>query len=76
MTRTPTGFPFYLRIDAGLFYQKKYRWGSIEPNLQVINVMNRKNVYIRNYDLTTDPATFDDVTQLPFLPTLGVTVNF
>ena len=68
--------PYYLRIDLGLFYQMKYRWGSIEPNLQVINVLNRKNVYVRTYDLTTNPATFDDISQLPFLPTIGVTVNF
>ncbi len=68
--------PYYLRIDLGLFYQRKYRWGSVEPNLQVINILDRKNVYIRNYDLTTNPATFDDISQLPFLPTIGVTVNF
>jgi hypothetical protein len=39
-------------------------------------VYNRKNVYVRSYDMTENPATFQDVTMLPFLPTIGVTAHF
>ncbi len=68
--------PSYQRLDLGLFYEKRFRGWSIEPNLQIINVLARKNVYIRSYDLTRNPAVFEDVTMLPFLPTLGINVSF
>jgi hypothetical protein len=39
-------------------------------------VYNRENVYIRAYDTAKNPVEFEDVTMLPFLPTVGVRVTF
>ncbi len=68
--------PSFQRLDLGISYRKQFRAWSIEPNLEIINVYNHKNVYVRNYDLEANPARFDDVNQLPLLPTLGVSVTF
>lgn len=68
--------PAYHRLDVGVSYRKQFRTWSLEPNLEIINVYNHKNVYLRNYDLESNPARFDDVNELPILPTLGLTINF
>ena len=68
--------PAYHRLDIGFVYHENHGSWSIEPNIQIINVYNRKNVYIRSYDLTKNPATFDDVTMIPLLPTIGINIFF
>lgn len=68
--------PAYHRLDVGFSYHEQHRGWSIDPEIQIINVYNRKNVYVRSYDMKKNPATFKDVTMLPFLPTIGVTVHF
>jgi hypothetical protein len=68
--------PDYHRLDVGFSWRKQFRGWSLNPEIQIINVYNRKNVYVRSYDMTKNPATFQDVTMLPFLPTIGVTAHF
>lgn len=68
--------PAYHRLDVGISGSYPFRGWQIEPELQIVNLYNRKNVYVRSYDLTKNPATFKDVTMLPLLPTVGVTVRF
>jgi hypothetical protein len=68
--------PPYHRLDLGLSKQFKTHGLIVEPGLQIVNVYNRKNIYIRTYDTTKNPAEYQDVTMLPFLPTLGVSVKF
>lgn len=68
--------PDYHRLDLGFTWHKQFRGWSLDPEIQIINVYNRKNVYVRSYDMTTNPARFEDVTMLPFLPTIGVTAHF
>jgi outer membrane receptor protein involved in Fe transport len=68
--------PDFHRLDVGFSKLYKFRRWSLEPNIQIINVYNHKNVYVRSYDLEKNPAKFDDVTMLPFLPTIGVNIRF
>jgi hypothetical protein len=68
--------PAFHRLDLGLSRLWQFKGWSLEPNLQIINLYNRDNVYIRTYDLTANPATYDDVTMLPLIPTIGVNVRF
>lgn len=68
--------PDYHRLDIGFTWHRQFRGWSLDPEIQIINVYNRKNVYVRSYDMTENPATFQDVTMLPFLPTIGVTAHF
>ncbi len=68
--------PDYHRLDIGLFLKKKFKSWEIEPYLQVINAYKHENVYIRSYDTTENPVTYDDITMLPLLPTVGININF
>jgi len=68
--------PAYHRLDLGIGYQAVYPDATLEPTLQIINLYNRKNVYLRLYDMTTNPAEFEDVTMLPLIPTLGIRITF
>jgi hypothetical protein len=68
--------PAYHRLDLSLLYRREFHSWNLEPSLQIINVYNRKNIYVRSYDLTRNPAEFQDVTMFPFLPTLTVTASF
>lgn len=68
--------PDYHRLDVGLSYVTEWKGMIIEPNLQIINLYDRDNVFIRAYDTTKNPVEFEDVTMLPLLPTLGVRVSF
>lgn len=68
--------PDYHRLDLSLTGRYKVHGWNVEPELQIVNAYNHRNVYIRTYDTTQNPAKFDDVTMLPFLPTIGVKVEF
>lgn len=68
--------PDYHRLDIGLFWTKKFKKWSIEPYLQVINLYNQENIYIRTYDAEANPIEYEDVTMLPLLPTIGINVHF
>jgi hypothetical protein len=68
--------PDFHRLDLGLGYKKQFRGWTLEPSLEIVNVYNRKNVYLRNYNLEENPARFDDVNQLPLLPTITINATF
>jgi len=68
--------PAYHRLDLGAFYTTTWFKRYTEVYLQIINVYNHKNVWYRRYQTYNNPATVKDVTMIPFLPTVGVTVKF
>jgi hypothetical protein len=68
--------PAYHRLDLSLSARYHVRSWTVEPELQVVNVYNHKNVYIRTYDTDKNPAVFNDITMLPLLPTVAVKVEF
>ncbi|OQY28467.1 MAG: hypothetical protein B6244_06865 [Candidatus Cloacimonetes bacterium 4572_55] len=68
--------PDYHRLDLGIFYTKKSSKFTIEPYIQVVNVYNQGNIFIRSYDASSNPIEYDDVTMLPVIPTVGVNLYF
>ncbi len=75
--------PAYSRLDLAIYLKWTNNWGAIEPYFQVINTFNQKNVWFRNYHTDPDDADvgiitlkYDDATMLPFLPLLGVNVEW
>ncbi|MCA9726881.1 MAG: TonB-dependent receptor [Candidatus Eisenbacteria bacterium] len=68
--------PDFHRLDIGISRAWHPKGLTVEPSLEIINVYNHENVYLRQYDLTKNPAEYEDVTMLPFLPTVGVSVRF
>ena len=68
--------PAFHRLDVGVSKGFDLASARGEASLQLINLYNRDNVYLRAYDLEKNPAEYEDVTMLPFLPTVGLTVRF
>jgi hypothetical protein len=69
-------YPYYSRVDISFWWETR-KWGGIlRPYLQLVNMLNRKNVFIYTYDYTTAPATRSAVSQLPLLPSVGVEFVF
>ena len=65
-------FPDYSRLDVGLRWHGR-KWGIVwEPNLQVINAYNRRNVFTYFFNDDRSPPTRTAFYQLPILFTFGV----
>jgi len=74
--RNASRYPTFQRLD--LMLTRRYTRGrtSIAPYLQVVNAYNRKNVFIYTFDYTNNPPERQATSQFPFLPSLGVTVEW
>jgi hypothetical protein len=69
--------PSYQRMDLSFSRQGTFfGLGNAELQLQIINVLNRKNVWFQNYDFDDNPIDVTDVTLLPILPSISYTVKF
>ena len=64
-------FPFYWRLD--LSAERRFDIGAmtVKPYLNLVNVFNRKNVFLYTIDTNTDPPVVRGASQLPFLPSFG-----
>jgi len=69
-------FPAYMRWDISL--TKRFGWFGLDwaADLQVVNILNRDNIFFYNWDFNDNPATRDDITMLPLIPTIGISVDF
>ena len=67
-------FPFYSRVDVRI--QRTFFLGNkpLECYLEVINLLNRKNVY--DYSYNRDYSKKKAIHQLPILPVLGAKFSF
>jgi len=69
-------YPYYGRFDVSFRWETR-KWGGIlRPYLQLVNLFNRKNVFVYTFDYSTAPATRSAVSQLPLLPSAGVEFVF
>ncbi|MFT5089592.1 MAG: outer membrane receptor protein involved in Fe transport [Planctomycetota bacterium] len=73
--------PSYQRIDLALQRQFVFRSWDMKAYLQIINVLNHKNVFNYFWDLEGDPAKRKpakrrDIQMLPLLPSFGIDFNF
>jgi len=69
-------YPAYHRLDISL--SKNFGWFNLDWqfDLQVVNVYNRKNVFLYEWDFEENPAERTVIPMLPLIPTLGVSVRF
>lgn len=69
-------FPVYHRLD--LSAQLRFSAGRVNylPTLSIINAYARRNVLGYSWDYTTLPATRTALSQLPFVPSVGLTVEW
>jgi len=75
-SRNSGRYPLYHRLDLSV--ERTFRKGDarITPSLQLLNVYNRQNVFTYLFDYRSLPPTRESVSQLPILPTIGLTVAF
>ncbi len=69
-------FSPYVRLDVAYRLKYEWSWCKFSPYVEVINVLGRKNAFLRSLDLTTNPVGYEIIGQLPFLPTVGFTAEF
>jgi len=69
-------FPFYWRLD--LSAERRFDMGAmtVKPYLNLVNVFNRKNVFLYTVDTNTDPPQVKGASQLPFLPSFGLRMEW
>ncbi len=69
-------YPAYMRWDTSL--TKKFKWlgADWKADLYVVNILNRENIFFYNWDFNDNPATRDEITMLPIVPTIGIGVDF
>lgn len=73
--------PHYSRLDLSFKLQWHKQSHTIEPYIQVINATNRKNVFSRNYYVEFDEQNemelkYQDSNQFPFIPFVGLNINW
>lgn len=72
--RNAERLPPFVRID--LSAQRSFVRGrtTLTPVVGVINATNRRNVFAYRFDYGQSPATRESLSQLPIVPTIGLTV--
>lgn len=69
-------FPFYWRLDLSAERRFEIGGATVKPYLNIVNVFNRKNVFLYTIDTATDPPLVKGASQLPFLPSLGLRMEW
>jgi hypothetical protein len=74
--RNGARYPAYHRLDISLRKTMQRSWGQLTPYIDVLNVLNRKNVLFYFYEYNQNPPIRSGVSMFPLLPTLGLEVVF
>ncbi len=74
--RNAARLPMFTRIDLSLQRTFVRAHTTFTPVLGVINAANRHNVFAYRFDYVSVPATRESLSQLPIVPTLGLTVSW
>ncbi len=67
-------YPFYSRLDLRLSFKFDWAQSKWRLYLEGINVLNHKNIYAYKYD--REYITRSPITQIPFLPNFGLSIEF
>ncbi len=69
-------YPTYHRMDVSI--RRRWRFWGLEtfPYLQIVNVYNQQNVFLYFWDHDSNPSKLRTVPMFPFLPTIGLEINF
>jgi hypothetical protein len=75
-TRNGERFPYYSRLDVLFRWEFEALGGLWRPFFQIVNVLNRTNVWVYSFRYDESPPTRSGLSQLPFFPTFGVEFVF
>ena len=68
--------PTTQRLDLSITRDFAFDGATFTPVLSVVNALNARNVFMYVFDYTSNPPTRTAFSQLPFIPTIGVTVTW
>ena len=74
--RNALRYPAYSRLDVSARWQFGWLGARWYPTLSVLNTYARTNVFVYFYDYTRNPPVRRGFTQFPFVPTVGLEVQF
>jgi hypothetical protein len=74
--RNAERYPAYRRLDVGAHRYFRRGRAEIDAFVNLVNVLNRRNVLLYTFDTAPDPPVVRGFSQLPFLPTAGARVVF
>jgi len=49
---------------------------TVKPYLNIVNVFNRKNVFLYTLDATQAPPVIEGASQFPFIPSIGLRMDW
>jgi hypothetical protein len=74
--RNAERYPPYQRVDASMRRSGDWRGGTLTWYVEVLNLLNRRNVLFYFYEYDRDPPVRSGISMFPLLPTLGVEFRF
>jgi len=74
--RNTERFPFYWRLDLSAERRFDVGGATLRPYINVVNVFNRKNVFLYTLGTNVDPPVVKGASQFPFLPSFGMRVEW
>ena len=79
-TRNNSRLPFSNRIDFSITRHKRFKSWNMDYYLQIVNVMNRKNVFAVFWNTQEvekgEPPERNELEAFPLIPTVGIRANF
>jgi hypothetical protein len=69
-------FPFYWRLDMSAERRFEVGGATLKPYLNIVNVFNRKNVFLYTLDSSENPPLIKGASQFPLLPSLGIRIEW
>ena len=74
--RNASRYPLFQRLDLSVSRSGTWRGLQLVPYFSLVNAYNAKNVFMYTFDYTARPPTRTAYSQLPLLPTIGVTLEW
>ena len=74
--RNAQRYPVYMRSDVFAERSPVGNGVTWQPYLSILNVTNRKNVFLYQFEDGSNPPLLKGIRQLPLLPTFGLHVRF
>jgi hypothetical protein len=74
--RNALRYPAYSRLDVSARWRFQWLGARWYPTLSLLNAYARTNVFVYFYEYDTAPPLRRGFSQFPFLPTVGLDVEF
>jgi hypothetical protein len=74
--RNAERFPFYWRLDLSAERRFDVGGATLRPYLNIVNVFNRKNVFLYTLEANQDPPVIKGASQFPFIPSFGLRMSW